>query len=343
MVSRHRRPGAGVGSWLTGTVPAVPDVDALLRRARGSRLADAARALRASPQAAAGLADPPQDYTEWLRACTTADLETADARAAHDLDYTAFAALDDDVWAMLLSQDHTAYPGLKAFLPAVPDPALQELWNGASGARLANQTKTFVAKVRERFAEHGAVALTAATVLDHGVGWGRIIRHFARFVPVERLHGTDPAAMILNVCRRDRVPATLHQTAFLPESLPVSDVDLAYCFSVFTHLSERAADVNLDALHAAMVPGAILVATIRPPAYADLVDGLRRPRGAEHVFLPHPAEPSHHQWDGGEMTYGEAIIAVDHVREHWAPRFTLLDATPLVGDLHQVVLTLRRT
>ncbi len=43
------------------------------------------------------------------------------------------------------------------------------------------------------------------------------------------------------------------------------------------------------------------------------------------------------------MTYGEAIITLPWIREHWAPRFELLDAAPLVGDLHQVVVTLRRS
>lgn len=140
----------------------------------------------------------------------------------------------------------------------------------------------------------------------------------------------------------------------MPERMPVGDLDLAYSFSVFTHTSEPAADRALGALHAALGPGGILVVTVRPPAYLELCElmapaltelgpdwlaDLREPR---HVFVPHPAVDVHPQYDGGEMSYGEAIITLPHVRAHWSERFELLDVAPLVGDLHQIMLTLRR-
>ena len=77
--------------------------------------------------------------------------------------------------------------------------------------------------------------------------------------------GVDPTEAILEVCRQSRVPAELARTDFVPESLPFDDIDLAYSFSVFTHISEAASEACLDALHAAMVPGGLLVVTIRPP------------------------------------------------------------------------------
>jgi hypothetical protein len=42
------------------------------------------------------------------------------------------------------------------------------------------------------------------------------------------------------------------------------------------------------------------------------------------------------------MTYGETVVTLPYVRERWAPLFELLDIDLLVGDLHQVMLTLRR-
>ena len=62
----------------------------------------------------------------------------------------------------------------------------------------------------------------------------------------------------------------LHRTEFVPETLPEGDFDLAYSFSVFTHISEAAAGACLGALHAALNPGGLLILTIRPPAYLDL-------------------------------------------------------------------------
>jgi hypothetical protein len=65
--------------------------------------------------------------------------------------------------------------------------------------------------------------------------------------------------------------------------------------------------------------------------------------GARHVFVPHAADPGHPQYEGGEMTYGEAVVTLPYVRERWSRWFELLHADLLIGDLHQVVLTLRRT
>jgi hypothetical protein len=76
--------------------------------------------------------------------------------------------------------------------------------------------------------------------------------------------GVDPTPEILDVCRDSRVPAELAGSDFLPESLPFAEIDLAYSFSVFTHISEAAAETCLDALHAAIVPGGLLILTIRP-------------------------------------------------------------------------------
>jgi trans-aconitate methyltransferase len=158
----------------------------------------------------------------------------------------------------------------------------------------------------------------------------------ARDVAPGRLYGVDPAPEILAACRATGVPAQLAQSDFLPDALPFDGpFDLAFAFSVFTHLSEPAHQRALDALHAALAPGAILVVTIRPPAY--LPDAR-----APYAFVPHAAEPSHPQYGGGEMTYGETVVSLDYVRERWSDRFALLDVDILLADLFQVVLTLRR-
>jgi hypothetical protein len=123
---------------------------------------------------------------------------------------------------------------------------------------------------------------------------------------------------------------------------------------VFTHISERAHDACLDAIHAGMEPGGILVLTVRPPDYlwlSPLMREVREGLGADpharlaeprYLFAPHPAEDSHLQYEGGEMTYGETVITLPYVRERWTDRFDLLEVDVLVGDMQQVVLTLRR-
>jgi hypothetical protein len=63
---------------------------------------------------------------------------------------------------------------------------------------------------------------------------------------------------------------------------------------------------------------------------------------ARYVFAPHPPDPSHHQYEGGEMTYGETVITFPYIRERWSELFELIDVGFLIGDLHQVMITLRR-
>jgi SAM-dependent methyltransferase len=317
-----------------------------------------ARALRATGTNA--WSSPPSltpgRYDSWLEHSHGEHLDRIDAECADGGTecLALFRDLDVDLWALLLTQDYEVYPNIRSQLPDMPDPSLQQLWNGASGVRLAAQSASFYAKLRERFHRHSERPLADARVLDFGCGWGRLTRFLARDVEPGRLYGCDPVEQILAVCRDSGVPAILSRSDFIPERLPFDEhFDLAFSFSVFTHLSEPAHESCLRALHESLRPGGILVLTVRPPAYLhfcermhplldslgpDFLSPLEEPR---YLFVPHPAEPSHLQYAGGEMTYGETVITIPYIRERWSPMFELLDVDLLIGDLHQVMLTLR--
>ena len=281
-------------------------------------------------------------YDSWLEHYHDGVLAPIDAAcAAGGPDrFALFSELDVDLWALLLTQEYRAYPNIRALLPTVPHPTLQARWNGTSGVPLASQSAAFYRRLRDRYAELGERPLADSRVLDFGCGWGRLTRFLARDVPQSRLCGCDPVESILAVCRESGVPATLARSELVPERLPFDEpFDLAFAFSVFTHLSEAAHERCLAALHAGLRPGAILVVTIRPPDYMPVGGRLDVPR---YVFAPHAADPSHPQYAGGEMTYGETVITLPYVRERWSRWFELLHSDLLIGDLHQVVLTLRR-
>jgi SAM-dependent methyltransferase len=285
---------------------------------------------------------------------TLAPIEEACANGRPD-SFALFRALDDDLWAILLTQEYDTFPNIRSLLPKVPDPALQELWNGASGVVLAAQSKAYYAKLRERYNAYSDRSLRQSRVLDFGCGWGRLIRYFARDVEPGSLYGCDPVEQVLELCRDSGVPATLVRSDFVPERLPFEvEFDLAFSFSVFTHTSEAAHESCLRALHGALRPGALLSLTVRPAEYLHLsplmrpaLDSLGPSPAAtlaepRYIFVPHAAEPSHLQYEGGEMTYGETVITLPYVRERWSPLFELLAVDLLVGDLYQLMLTLRR-
>src|SRR5919109_85156 len=303
-----------------------------------------ARALRAK---ATGGDGAPQRYDSWLEQIAGERLAEIDARCADGGAFALFADLDVDLWALLLTKEYDAYPNIRALLPDLPDPSLQELWNGASGLALAAMGAGFYRQLRDRFHRHGRISLADARVLDFGCGWGRLTRFLARDVAPGALCGCDPAQMILDVCEQTRVPAVLRRSEFVPERLPFDEpFHLAFAFSVFTHLSEPAHEASLRALHAALLPGALLVVTVRPPGYLQVSPLLRpvpiAPGEARYLFVPHAADDSHPQYGGGEMTYGETVITLPYIRERWAPLFELLDVDLLLDDLHQVMITLRR-
>lgn len=314
-----------------------------------------ARGLRSTATPAPG--PPGRGYDWWLQALYGEQLAALDAACADGgpACYALFRDLDVDLWALLLTQEYQAYPNIRSLLPGVPDPSAQRLWNGASGIELAQQSKAFYVGASERYAQHSERTLADSRVLDFGCGWGRLTRFFARDVEPGFLFGCDPVEQILDECRRSGVPATLARSDFLPNGPPFQEpFDLAFSFSVFTHISEQAHDRCLAALYSSLRPGGILILTIRPPDYlllsplmsAELEslgpDPEERLADPLYLFTPHPAEPSHFQYDGGEMTYGETVITLPYVRERWADRFELLDVDLLLADIYQVILTLRR-
>lgn len=317
-----------------------------------------ARALRTTDSTVEVTQPPAHDRVDsWLEQFYGERLAAIDAACAElqsDAHYELFRDLDDDVWALLLSQQYDAYPHIRALLPSMPEPALQEIWNGASSLELARQTRSFYTKLRASYERHGATQLSESAVLDFGCGWGRLTRYLLRDVAPGRLYGCDPVDGILEVCRANRIAATFARSPVIPERLPFEQrFDLVFAFSVFTHLSEIAHEHCLAALQRSLRPGGILIVTIRPPEYLVQSDAMRSlgeqdramtPTGlarSRYLFVPHPVDPRHPQADGEKIEYGETVLTIGYVREHWSS-FELLEINVQLEDLHQVILTLRR-
>jgi len=282
-------------------------------------------------------------------------IDEACARGTGPERLALFRELDDDVWALLLTRQYQRYPNIQALLPDVPAPELQEMWNGLSGVALARQSRGFYTRLRESYERHGPRPLAESSVLDFGCGWGRLTRMLARDVEPGALYGCDPTQAILGVCEELGVPATFARSEFVPARLPFDRrFELAYAFSVFTHLSERSHRACLQALHDALEPGGILIVTVRPPAFlyaneliAPAREQVRRDpeliARASYLFVPHMAIEQHPQYSGGgEIEYGETVVTLAYVREQWTQLFELLDVRVQLEDPHQLMLTLRR-
>lgn len=264
-------------------------------------------------------------------------LEPIESACTDDL-YRSFHDLNDEIWRTLLLKIATAYPRILAVLPDWPDEDLQRKWVGNAGIVLHEQSSGFIRNLKAAYAKFGAKPLAASTVLDFGMGWGRLIRYLAKDVPAENLLGCDPEPKMISLCQELKVPGKFRKSDYRPKSLPFDEkIDLIYAFSIFTHLSERTHLECLRCLHATLNSGGIAVITIRPRTFAPHMGRSSDEYGSAYLFKPfdRPAID-------GEVTYGDALIPDEYVRTVWSDMFEVLDQWWLVNDAMQVAYVLRK-
>jgi SAM-dependent methyltransferase len=157
--------------------------------------------------------------------------------------------------------------------------------------------------------------MAGKTILDFGVGYGRIMRLLYYYSDPGRIWGVDAWAESLQTCRDAGMLGNLSQSDSVPTSLPVGDArfDVGVAFSVFTHLKPSVAESALDAVRASMADGGIFVATVRPIEFWEFLDTTQgreisvemchdhRTQG--HAYFPHPGARGD--------TYGETSLALD--------------------------------
>lgn len=211
---------------------------------------------------------------------------------------------------------------LRAWLPSMASDEVQRNWTGTCGLPLLNQSVDFVLSVDKACRQYLGHPIQGR-VLDYGCGWGRLLRLMLKYVDPQQLYGTDPWDTSIDLCRQHRCPGHLALCDYLPTQLPFSEqFDLAYAFSVFTHLSERSATSVMQVLRSQMAADGMLVITIRPPGYWDVHEGwysgytrellLERHHKQGFAFMPHHREPIE-----GDITYGDTSMTLDYIEQHW--------------------------
>jgi SAM-dependent methyltransferase len=246
-----------------------------------------------------------------------------------------------------VSFGHPRTVGVKA-LPEPPE-SLQRNWCGNAGAALAAQSAAFYSVLKVSYARHGTPPLEQATILDFGCGWGRLTRLFANDVDPARIFGCDSDKEILKWC--DGLPGTFRQSEIRLRKLPFDErFDLAFAFSVFTHLGPATHLSALEALYEALAPDGILIATIRPRAFLEMrasefanlsIDRVRRLLDSydagEYVYLPYNLPPVE-----GEVPYGEAVVPDSYLEKHWQTRFEILERPSYGADPMQLPVVMRK-
>jgi SAM-dependent methyltransferase len=254
-----------------------------------------------------------------------------------------FGRVSDSRWFKILKRSMTEQVIKGVRFPGFAPPELQSYTVGSSGEHALKEAFHFYTYLKDICATNGAPVRPGFQILDFGVSWGRIIRFFLKDVDAQTLHGVDTSKEFLDSARATGVPGHLHEISPLGR-LPYDDAsfDLAYAYSVFTHLPEDVQDHWLRELWRALKPGAILVATVEPPrfleffAHMDATDAKLHPwhaamarkiqsdptmgarlQSSGFVYIP--------DRDGVNEVYGDCVMTETYAREHWGKYFEIVD------------------
>ncbi len=253
----------------------------------------------------------------------------------------------DDFGIVMIDMPDTHYPRLSEILPQMASPEVQKNWTGSSGITLLRQSIDFVRMLSNRYQIENGRAMSNATILDYGCGYGRLLRLMLYFTDPGKLYGCDPWDRSIALCKEAGIGVDLQQTEYLPNTLPYADnsFDLVYAFSVFTHTSLRATQQAFAAIRPKLQADGLFAVTIRPVEYWSFDQGLSAEESdaliAEHdktgfAFRPHQRAPI-----DGDITYGDTTMNIKTLTE-LCPGWKTVGYDRSVNDPYQIVVYLRK-
>lgn len=258
------------------------------------------------------------------------------------LDALRQLSLDDFGRLLFALPAPNEYPHLSAMLPPMAPAQIQVDWTGAAGIELLRQSTSFIRQLENNCVRYLGRGLHGQKILDFGCGYGRLFRLLYYYSNPDLLWGIDAWQRSLDLCTQARLPGNFGLSTSVPDELPVGDTkfDVAFAFSVFTHLAPAAAEASLEAVRRAMKPGGLFVATIRNAEFWPYLDSLRSTSHAARMvedthagrfgYIPHNGDEGH--------TYGDAAVPVAFFdRNGW----TVLGYDYSLADPFQVSVILK--
>jgi SAM-dependent methyltransferase len=132
--------------------------------------------------------------------------------------------------------------------------------------------KACAGHVDEGVRETGTSLKEAKRVLDFGCGCGRTLRWLIESYPTTQFYGVDVDADAIAWCAKNLEGSRFANTGPLPPlPFPSGYFDIAYCFSVFTHLDEVLQDIWLKELRRIVRPQGIVILTVHGQKAAKIL------------------------------------------------------------------------
>jgi SAM-dependent methyltransferase len=280
--------------------------------------------------------------------------ERLNGAAAEGIDiFTVLRDLPVEVVADVMLDIPEEYEYARKAIPRMAEDAIQDLWTGSHGHRLLFESCAFTKAIELGYLKYTGKDLRGKKILDYGCGWGRLIRLMYAFSPPENIFGCDPWDRSIDLCKASGINANLAICDYLPKSVPFSEksFDLAYAFSVFTHLSEETAKTVLSAIHKSIASDGLLAITIRPASYwyvhqyGDTPINLEKLRDLhwsnKYAFVPHNSATVDRPNDStGVQPYGDASFSLEYIKREWKD-WTVVGTDVSLLDPYQTIVFLK--
>ena len=265
-----------------------------------------------------------------------------------------FRELTEDAWLWANTAAESPFAGV---LPTLPDEKTQRRIAGKAGNEALVEAHTLARAFKNLYEDHVGPFTESTRVLDYGCGWGRITRFFLKDVARGNLWGIDCNVDLISFCRESNPWSRFE----LNDPLPPTDLaddhfDLAFSYSIFTHLREDVHLAWLEELRRVVRPGGLLILTVRPRhfiSYCAQLTAESTPQAALVGLFP-DAEQALDDYDSGRFVYapyrisgygewwGEACISRAYVEREWASgAFELLDYVEDPNRFKQNLVVLR--
>lgn len=186
--------------------------------------------------------------------------------------------LSQDDWYRTICTSYTSPPvvveGMQ--LPSFPSDAVQINTTGQCGADTLREAFVFYQDCVNVLTELGNPLEAHHSLLDFGVGWGRIARFFLNELPIQNVHGLDVMREFIDICRETFRNDNFHVTTpFPPSEYPAERFNVVVGYSVFSHLSEDACRAWMREFARILVPGGIVAITTRGRPFFDYCQSLK--------------------------------------------------------------------
>jgi hypothetical protein len=161
-------------------------------------------------------------------------------------------------------------------LPGFPSDLLQQNTTGQAGVNTLKEAFIFYQDCINTFSSLGQPIESNHSLLDFGVGWGRIARFFLRELPLEHIHGVDVTAEFVQICKDTFHSDNFHVTTpHPPTGLPTGQFNFVVGYSVFSHLSEDTCRKWMEEFHRILAPNGLIALTTRGSTFFDFCESLR--------------------------------------------------------------------